>query len=173
MAGPLQSPRVLERRVVELSDPDVPGSRQPYHGARGKLEEDDAKVATRLKTIQRVAEGSVTELIKEYRDTGCTVRCAGLVVGSQIDPTSIKNPHIRAHALEGRLFRTVLEDALATCELRCWVVTERDAYPKAATALGRSEEDLRQAVAGMGRSLGGPWRADEKVAALAAWVALA
>ena len=173
VVGPVQSPRVLDRRVVELSDPGIPGSRQPYHGARGKLEQDGAKVAARLKVIQRVTERSVTDLLKEYRDTGCTIRSAGLAVGSQIDPDSIKNPHIRAHALEGRLFRTVLEDALASCELQCSVVTERNAYSKAATALAQSQENLRQAVSGLGRSLGGPWRADEKMAALAAWMALA
>ena len=173
VVGPVQSPRVLYRRVVELSDPGVPGCRQPYHGARGKLEEDGAKVAARLKVIQRVTKSSVTQLVKEYCDLGCTLRSAGLVVGSQIDPASIKNPHIRAHALEGQLFRTVLEDAVASCGLPCSVVTERNAYSKAATVLAQSEEDLRQAVSYMGRSLGGPWRADEKMAVLAAWMVLA
>jgi hypothetical protein len=37
---------------------------------------------------------------------------AGLVVGSDSDPAVIMNPHIRVHAAEGRLFRTVIEQAL-------------------------------------------------------------
>ena len=40
--------------------------------------------------------------MKAYRAAGHEVRSAGLVVGSEIDPAKITNPHIRAHALEGR-----------------------------------------------------------------------
>lgn len=173
LVGPPQSPQVLDRRVVEMSDAAVPESRQPYHAGMGMLEEDSAKVAGRLEVVQRVTKKSVAQLLKDYCDTGCEVRGAGLVVGSQIDPASIKNAHIRAHALEGRFFRTVLEEAVRSCGLTCSIVLERNAYSKAASALARPEEKLKRAVSGLGRSLGGPWRADEKMAALAAWMVLA
>jgi hypothetical protein len=39
--------------------------------------------------------------------------------------------------------------------------------------LARLEDDLKRALIGLGRSLGGPWRAEEKLAALAAWMVLA
>ncbi|HEV8131501.1 MAG TPA: hypothetical protein VGQ81_09620 [Acidobacteriota bacterium] len=172
LAGPAESPRVLDRRVLNLSDPSIPESRQPYHGARGKLEEDSAKVAARLKVVERATKASVAELLKDYCNTGCKMLGAGLVVGSQIDPASIKNPHIRAHALEGQLFRTVTEDALRSGGLSCSVVVERDMYSKAAAALGRSEGELKRAMSGLGRSVSGPWRADEKMAALVAWMLL-
>ena len=173
LADPLQSPQVVDHRLVDLSDPAVPESRQPYHAAMGRLEEDGAKVATRLEVVRRVTNKSVAELLKDYHDTGYKVRSAGLVIGSQIDPASIKNPHIRAHALEGRLFRTALEDAVRSCGLPCSVMVERNAYSKAAAVLARSEDDLKRAVSGFGRSLSGTWRADEKMAALVAWLALA
>ena len=173
LADPLQSPQVLDHRLVDLSDPAVPESRQPYHAAMGRLEEDGATVATRLEVVRRVTNKSVAELLKDYHDTGYKVRSAGLVIGSQIDPASIKNPHIRAHALEGRLFRTALEDAVRSCGLPYSVMVERNAYSKAAAVLARSEDDLKRAVSGFGRSLSGPWRADEKMAALVAWLALA
>ena len=35
LAGPASAPRALDRRVVELSDPAVPTSRQPYHAVMG------------------------------------------------------------------------------------------------------------------------------------------
>jgi hypothetical protein len=95
------------------------------------------------------------------------------VVGSDIDPARISNPHIRAHALEGRLFRTVLEDALRSHGLTCLVIVERTIYKQAAKILQRSEQDLKRLVAQLGRNLNGPWRADEKTACLAAWLALA
>ena len=173
LAGPMQSPQVLDRRRALLSDPDVPESRQPYHAAMGLLEEDDAKIRQRSKVVQLVAARSVTELLNHCRTAGHPICGAGLVVGSQIDPASIANPHIRAHALEGRLFRNVLQEALQAHGLSCHAVVERDAYTRAAATLERSESDLKRAVAALGRALGGPWRAEEKLATLAAWMALA
>jgi hypothetical protein len=173
LVGPVQSPQVLDHRVIGLSDPSVPESKQPYHARMGTLEEVSAKIERRTKVVQRVTTKSVTDLLKFYRDSDYKIRGAGLVVGSQIDPASIKNPHIRAHALEGRLFRTMLEDALRLHGLRCLIVVERNAYSKAATVLAKSEDELKRTVSGFGKSLSGPWRADEKLAALAAWMALA
>ena len=138
----------------------------------GMLEEDSSKVERRTKVVHRVTRKSVTDLFGYYRDTGYNVRGAGLVVGSEIGPASIKNQHIRAHALEGRLFRTVLADAVRSHGLPCLVVVERDAYSKATALLARSEGELKRAVSGLGRSLNGPWRVDEKMAALVAWMAL-
>jgi hypothetical protein len=173
LAGPVQTPRALDRRIVELSDPDVPESRQPYHAAMGMLEQDAAKIRRRTKVVQRVAARSVAALLDRFRTVGCPIRGAGLVVGSQVDPASIANPHIRAHALEGALFRTVLADALRAHRLSYSVVMERDIYGQAVAVLVRSEGELKRAVTTLGRALEGPWRAEEKLAALAAWMILA
>jgi hypothetical protein len=173
LTGPVQTPQALDRRIVVLSDPDVPESKQPYHAAMGMLEEDAAKLRHRTETVRRAAARSVADLLDRFREAGRRVRGAGLVVGSQIDPDSIANPHIRAHALEGRLFRGALEDELQAHGLACSVFVEREIYREAAAELARPEDDLKTALAGLGRSLGGPWRAEEKLAALAAWMTLA
>jgi hypothetical protein len=173
VAGTIESPQVLNRRVIDLCDPSDPESRQPYHAAMGKLETDEKKVERRRKIIIRAADRSVAELLSELNQARHLVRAAGLVVGSTIDPTRITNPHIRAHALEGRLFRTVLEQAVRSYGIACSVIVERNAYAQAAEALDRSEKDLKHVLAKCGRSLGGPWGADQKTAALAAWFALA
>ena len=173
LAGPSEAPRALDRRVVHLSDESVPESKQPYHAAMGKLEEDGAKIRQRTKVVQRVAAHSLAVLLDQFRAAGYAVDKAGLVVGSQIDPRTISNPHIRAHALEGQLFRKVLEDELKAQGLSCSVVVERDAYTRAAEVLKRSEGDLKRVLSGLGGQLDGPWRAEEKLAALVAWMALA
>jgi hypothetical protein len=173
VAGPVRSPRVLDRRRAELSDPAVPASHQPYHAAMGTLQTDGAKVEQLRKVIVQAADRSVAELLHAYRDAGQQVATAALVVGSEIDPERITNPHIRAHALEGRLFRTVLEDALRSGGVPATVVVERDLYARAAQVLGRSEAELKRLATELGRAVGGPWRADEKAAALAACLTLA
>ena len=174
VVGPVGSPRAISRSVVDLSDEGDPDSRQPYHAVLEMNENDGSKLLKRLeKVVERVTNRSVTDLLKDYRNTGNDVRAAGLVVGSVADPASIANDHIRAHSLEGQLFRTTLEAALRASGLECSVIVEREAYAKAAGVLGKSSEDLKQTLSELGRQVGGPWRADEKMAALVAWMALA
>jgi len=123
--------------------------------------------------VERYGRSSVTGLIEGYRAAGREPCGAGLVVGSDGDPDAIANPHIRAHALEGRLFRRVVEEAALRAGLACAIVLEREAYAVTAREVGGSEERLRRAVAELGRGAGGRWRAEEKTAAAAAWLVLA
>jgi len=110
--GSVRSPHLCKSDVLNLSDPRNPETRQPYHAAMGKLETNAATLERRVQGVRRATERSIADLIQRCMDDGCAIRRAALVVGSVLDPESIANPHIRAHALEGRLFRTVLEDAL-------------------------------------------------------------
>ena len=173
LVGSAREPQVADRRVIELSDPAVPSSRQPYHAVMGASPARGAKLEQRLRAVvENVTGKSVRELLGAYRAGGHRVRGAALVVGSDIDPTRIANDHIRAHALEGRLFRTALEAAVTSSGLRCAVVVEREAHRLAARVLARSQASLRSALADLGRLHGGPWRVEEKTAALAAWMVL-
>ena len=95
-----------------------------------------------------------------------------MVVGSLVDPATLHNDHIRAHALEGLLFRSVLEDAFQAQGIPCAVLLEKEAYVRAAEQLRMTEAVAKRTIAQLGESHEGSWRAEEKMAALAAWVAL-
>ena len=173
LLGPTRAPRVADRRVIALSDPAVPQSRQPYHAVMAASAARGAKLETRLRrVVATVTQHSVRALLREYRDAGHRLRGAALVVGSVIDPARIGNDHIRAHALEGRLFRTALEQALRSLGLPSITIVEREAYTTAAARLARPAARLRRAVAELGAALDEPWRAEEKTATVAAWMAL-
>jgi len=165
-------PRAIDRSVAELSDAAFPESRQPYHAATGKEETDDAKIKARVKIVRSVAGRSVVELVERYRKLAPQLGRAALVVGSLTEPMRIANPHIRAHAYEGQLFRTVLQDALLKSGLQCDAILEREIHGQAVERLNRSEADIKRIVDGMGASVGRPWTANEKLAALAGWMAL-
>ena len=159
--------------MIELSDARVPTSRQPYHAVRDARPGQAASLERRLRgLVERITRRSLGALLKEYRRQGRPVRRVALVVGSLIDPARIGNDHIRAHALEGQLFRTALQRAARGAGLPCTTLVERALYDAAATRLKRSPNALKRAVKALGEALGGPWRADEKAATLAAWVAL-
>jgi hypothetical protein len=175
LSGPARAPSAVARRVLELSDPDVVETRQPFHAGMGRAEEDRREIARRVRIIERCARRSLAALMKDDWNAsprpGDRIR-AGLVVGSLIDPADVANPHIRAHANEGRLFRAVLEEELRSHGIPCDVVVEKHLAARATKDLGRSAREVQRTLADFGRSLGSPWRAEEKAAATAAWLVL-
>ena len=52
LRGPAGAPTVIARRIVELSDPDVVETRQPYHHGFYTHEEDGGTIARRLKIVE-------------------------------------------------------------------------------------------------------------------------
>jgi len=161
-------PTVLDSRVIVLADPDVPEARQPYHAGFGTAQTDTAKVTHLVRGIERFAARSVAALLADYGEQH-HVRNAGVVVSSLTDPASIANQHMRAHASEGRLFRTVLVAALEQCGVTVRVILEREVYELLGKALRRSPSEAKHKVAALGEGVG-RWRAEQKVAAAAAWL---
>src|SRR5262249_57131639 len=105
---------------------------------------------------ERCAARSLAVLVRECGRRGVRPRAAGLVVGSLIDPNRIANPHIRAHALEGALFRRVAVEGLAGLRIGSTVVGERGGYGAAARAARITERQLRGKGAGApGQGRGG------------------
>ena len=172
LTGPIGSPALRDNRIIDLSDPRVSETRQPYHATFGQLETDAKKINRRTDIVRRITKQSITDLLSDYRRKDYSITCASLVIGSQLNPASIANPHIRAHALEGQLFRSALEQALNAHGIGAFILMERDAYAKAGAQLKRSYDDVRRTIQNFARSTDGPWRAEQKLAALAAWFSL-
>src|SRR5262245_3101549 len=114
--------------------------------------------------VRRVAAREMKAFLEQAGD----VECAGVVVGSLIKPADISNPHIRAHAREGELFRTVVTDALEKAGVPCDVLIEKEAYERVAADVSRSADRLRNEIAALGQKRIKPWRTEEKLATLAA-----
>jgi hypothetical protein len=171
LRGPAAAPTIIARRVVELSDPGVVETRQPYHHGFYAHEEDPRVIARLVKIVEGCATRSIAALLGDDLLANCAG--AALVVGSVIDPRTVGNPHIRAHASEGQLFRAVLQSALQVHGIRCDVIVEKQLRATAAAGLRRRDADIKRVVSRFGKEIGGPWRADEKAASTAAWLALA
>ena len=168
-------PQLADVKRVEMSDPRLPETRQPYHASMGKLETDSRILNQRERLVRCIAQESLGTLLTSYQQKGYRISRASLVVGSQIDPTIIANPHIRAHAFEGQLFRSAVEQTLVSHEIRTDVFLECDAYTHVAARLQQSSNHVKRAIQDLGRSIpakSGPWRAEQKLAALAALLAL-
>lgn len=169
VGGTARTPLAVARRVVPLADPRVDGTRQPYHAGFGAAMLDESTLAKRVAAIERATALSVGALLTEMPTPP---RAAALVVGSLIEPEKVANQHIRAHASEGKLFRTVLERALRDLGVTCSVHVEKSVAETARAALHQTDAGIRRTLEAFGRSLGKPWRAEEKSAATAAWMSL-
>jgi hypothetical protein len=171
LGGSSAAPRVLDCRRVEISDPDVADSTQPYHAGFGTARDGGDELERLVSVVKAYGRKSVTALLREYQKQA-SLRGAGVIVGSLIDPETIGNAHIRIHAMEGRLFRMVVIDAAEKRGLKCTVRRERDLYADAGKALQKSEAAIRLTLSEIGRSVETGWRAEQKAAALGAWLLL-
>ena len=166
--------QIVKCEPILLSDAKVPQTKQPFHAALELPEKEGRAVAGKLcKIVAQAALVSVKALLQEAAAAGYRVRGAGLIVGSLVDPATLHNDHMRAHGLEGELFRTVVEEALASENIPYAVLVEKEAYRGAGMLLDRSPEETKGVIANLGKSREGSWRAEEKLAALGAWTMLA
>ena len=66
----------------------------------------------------------------------------------------------------------MVEEGLAAAGIECALELDRDLYVRAAQRLDMPEDALKKACTELGRGVAGGWRAENKAAAVAAWVAM-
>lgn len=146
------------RGEVSLVDPRSRAEEGPYHQLLD-MPWSEALIAIQkpTKAIERVATNAIAELAVRY-----DVQCVGIVGAPDRKLEKIGNPHIRAHAAEGVLYRHVLETGARVNGLPYTTLNEKE--------LGQFYLDAM--TKRLGKKAGPPWRADERAAATAAWMAL-
>jgi hypothetical protein len=173
LRGPADSPQLVKRTELVLTDPNVPATFQPYHEVMDlPWNESQVKVKPFIRAIEKVAAKALSDLIRELQSEGLKVVGVGIAGSADRDLAKLGNFHIRAHAAEGLLFRQVLEFAAKSNKLPHRTFIERDLPTQAACELGFTAAKLNNSLISLGRTLGPPWRTDQRIAATAAWLAL-
>jgi hypothetical protein len=173
LGGTIDSPTVLAKTELRLVDPKIPTTAQPYHEVMDLAWKDSQReVRKYARAIERVAKAALSKLVKEQQVNGMQVRGVGIIGAPDRDLARMGNPHIRAHAAEGILFRRVLDLAAEANGLKWRTFSDRQFEQIARAELGSSAATLKRKIDGLGRNLVPPWRADEKQAAMAAWLVL-
>jgi hypothetical protein len=176
ITGPAKAPVLIDRRIIQLADSQISGSKQPYHAAEGlafKDAEQLVKQCTRS-TYGLAAQGLKT-VIADLRKQGLSVVGCGLLLGGgrSLPPLAgILASHALIHAAEGQLFRLALAEACEKSKLPVVGVKEKELHTRAAHDLGLTSERIQTYLKELGRTAGPPWREDQKCAVLAAWLAL-
>lgn len=177
VSGPLAAPAVLARRRIELTDRASPGGNQPFHAARGlPLDAAGQLVGRALDGATRMARGALAAAAGELRRHGAARIACGILQSSARPLPSfaaVLASHALVHTAEGELFRDALATAAAGQGVPVLRVKDRELLDRCTARLGIAAGDLERHLAELGRTLGPPWRQDEKLATLAAWLALA
>jgi hypothetical protein len=150
---------------------------QPYHAA----EELDLSLAEKL--IRRLQESSgslalkaVKGAISEVARGGHEVVTCGIFLASGRPLGTLSDTlasHAKIHTADGEHFRDAIARAAEECDLALTKAREREIWETAAGKVKIPVDIFRTRIAALGKTLGPPWRADEKLATAVGCLALA
>jgi hypothetical protein len=173
LVGTFQTPEIVLRNEIDLADPWIRESMHPYHQELGESGSAGEQARRRgCEAARRVSRQVIRALVNEMRRHGLEPSTATVIARSLADPARIGGAHARAHAEERKLYREAVEAALRGCGLEVVTLVENTLRAAATKRLGRGTRDLNAALKAFSHKVGTPWRAPEKNAALAAWLAL-
>jgi hypothetical protein len=175
MAGTADAPAVADRRRIALAGSGVP--KQPYHAAENLgLEKARERLLGWERATARLASRGLTRAVSDLRANGHEVVGCGMLLasGRPLPPlAAILGSHALIHTADGEHFRDAIRRAAAKARLPLVEAREKEIWERAGEVVGRPASRLRREIDALGKPLGPPWTADEKLAALVAWMSLA
>jgi hypothetical protein len=176
VAGPADSPQVIDRRRIEICDPSFRGSKQPYHTAEPMAFPDAQAFLDRCtRSTLRLATDALQAAMDHVHAHGYNATRFGITLASGRALPGLKDilaSHALIHTAEGEFYRAALMNAARECGLAIMRVKERELYERASAHFRMSAQQLERRVTDLGKLLGPPWSQDQKYAALVAWLAL-
>jgi len=168
---------VLLRARIDMADPALAGSKQPYHAVEEMPLGEAARGLKRYEeTAREMASAAIRSIVDQLWERGHAAKVAGILASSGRKGGSLESilaSHALIHTADGDHFREALAQACSGCKIPVTRLPARELPGEAARALGKRAEQLQALVTAMGRSLGPPWDADCKSATLLAWLRLA
>jgi len=173
LRGTRAEPAIALRHWLELGDPWVPESFHPFHQELGDTGEAGRAARVRgCAAANTSVRRAIGQLLADMRAHGFAPRGATLVVDRIRDPARVRGAHPRAHQAERELYREAVVAALAEAEVPASLLLDTRIRAAARERLKRSPRELAGTLRAFSHEVGTPWRAPEKNAALAAWLAL-
>lgn len=174
VAGPEETPVVVDRRRIALSGHGIP--KQPYHAAENlALEKARDRIRLWLSGSRRLATQALREVVGKLRRDGHEVVGCGLLLasGRPLPPlAAVLASHALIHTADGEHFREAIRHAAGRSKLPVTAVREKDVWARACAERLLAIDALQREVRVLGKPLGAPWTQDQKLAALVAGIAL-
>jgi hypothetical protein len=177
LGSPVAAPRVLARERIALAEEGLAGSKQPYHALEGlPLPEARRRLERFEASATRLAVSALQMLLQRAQAAGLRPRVGGILDASGRGGATLEAilaSHALIHTADGNHFRAALVRGCQAQGLAVVRIGKRELPARAAAVLDRTPAQLARAVAALGAGLGAPWGADQKSAALIAWLLLA
>lgn len=174
IAGPPRAPSVVYRSRIELGSTDAP--RFVYHAAQEAGPAKAPGIVRRAETTaHKAAADGIRAALATLESQGHQAVAGTVLVGTARVPAALETilaSHPLIHAAEGKLFRDALISGCKACGIHVNGIPERELWNQAEKGLGLKKKALENHLAELGRVSGRPWAQDQKLAAMAAWLAL-
>jgi hypothetical protein len=172
-----KDPTVLARSRIPLIEAGFPESKQPYHAVESLgIEEAAQRLDRYLAQAEGMAHRALGQLNQDLGRQGYGLSSIGVLESAGRKGASLNSilaSHALIHAADGDHFRNAVAAAAARMGLSVYRVPARDLESRAQARLRQPLSHLRSVVGGMRAQIGPPWGADQKNAALLAWLLLA
>jgi hypothetical protein len=175
LAGARGAPEVVARRRVEVATTFETGA--VYHAGQGlPLDRAEALVRSSEESFVAAAQAQLEALAGELRGRGLEPAAGAIVAGGGRPLPALEvilRAHPLVHAAEAELYRRVFLRASEACGIPTARVLLAELPGRVASATGLPARRVDAVLAELGKAAGRPWARDQKLAALAAWGALA
>lgn len=155
----------------------TPGAAQPYHAVEGRpLAEATRRIADYKRSADALAYEAVRSVVQELKARGYAPLRSGILQSSGREGASlaaILASHALIHTADGNHFRDALAQASRRSGLDVVPVPQKTLAELSSEVLGEPATKLQATVQGFKKAVGAPWGADQKAAALLAWMLLA
>lgn len=170
LAGDLKRPVISDRGRINLCDPSVHGSKQPFHQAEPMAFAAAEKFIARCRASTAKLAG---EAIEQLKSCSAVSACCVLTASGKPLPDlkSILASHALIHTAEGEFYRNAVAEACMQQKITVRRIRERDIEAELQN-LPLPVLEVRARIAELGKKLGPPWTVDEKMAAYGAWLML-
>jgi hypothetical protein len=170
--GSAGAPHVLVRHKMVFAAGEERGV---YHqAAEISAREAEALIERVRAAVVSNAKAGIAALLALLGRDGIVPRVAVAPTGGRKLPplTEIVRVHTLQHAAEGEFYRDAVAEACKALGLEVRRPVERELPTLVADKLGVSRDRLDATLKDMGAKLGAPWSEDQRLATLAAWLAL-
>jgi hypothetical protein len=176
-----RDPRVVLSTFLATAEDGDRLSLEPYHvayemahGARGIPAKAAAVVAEGRKRQEKLATTALKDIVRRIEDAGFKSAVAALLINragwmSDLLEHALSAPEHRP-VIEGLAVRDALRSAFRHCGMNVVELDEKSLQVEASRALHSSIGAIDTRLKNAGASAGKPWRKEQKLACLAAWL---
>jgi hypothetical protein len=177
------APRLVHSSIIMTAPDGDRIAKEPYHVAAGwdgltrvaPHPDPAAAVAQGRKTQERMASQAIAEIVAELKAQKLKV-AAGAVLATRglqmYDLADALSHHAHVHVAEGMAVRDALRFALKANKIAAREFDQKSLYAEGGKTLKLTEARLKQTLVDL-KGTAKPWTQDQKLCALAAWLALA